>query len=195
MRNRLLFIVTSLLLSFPGTAHAQEDIGLLRALGVHTQSSEPRSPVMLADGSVVFSADDGVHGRELWRSDGTAGGTVLLADIVKGPAGSYPSPIEGIDGVAYFVAAGNVWRTDGTTAGTRPLTHFDAPAMRRAAPDDPPRWAFQPLGDQVAWATRTDDGDAVLTMTDDSPTGVRILDVFPPAQETRELELWASTGY
>lgn len=37
---------------------------------------------------MLFSADDGVVGREVWVSDGTADGTVLLADINPGSASS-----------------------------------------------------------------------------------------------------------
>src|SRR5262245_19861264 len=33
----------------------------------------------------VFAADDGVHGSELWISDGTADGTQMLKDIATGP--------------------------------------------------------------------------------------------------------------
>lgn len=43
------------------------------------------------DANVYFTADDGVHGRELWRTDGTPDGTVLLKDIVPGPDGSQPT--------------------------------------------------------------------------------------------------------
>ena len=37
-------------------------------------------------GTLFFTADDGIHGRELWTSDGTEEGTVLVKDIDPGPA-------------------------------------------------------------------------------------------------------------
>ncbi len=48
------------------------------------------SPTLLTpfNGAIYFSADDGVNGRELWKTDGTQGGTVLVKDILTGPNGS-----------------------------------------------------------------------------------------------------------
>ena len=78
----------------------------------------------LGDGWVLFSADDGAHGRELWATDGTAAGTALVEDINPGGGSSIQAftPLGG--GRALFAAddgarGQELWVTDGTAAGTR----------------------------------------------------------------------------
>ena len=90
-----------------------------------------------AQGEVFLYAVDATHGSELWRTDGTTGGTSLVKDIQPGSAGScecrephrYGYPFQGSEAMlAYgdnvvFAAADNVhgselWRSDGTDVGT-----------------------------------------------------------------------------
>ena len=40
------------------------------------------------NGTLFFTADDGVNGQELWKSDGTAAGTTLVKDIYPGHTAS-----------------------------------------------------------------------------------------------------------
>ena len=80
------------------------------------------SPAYVFDDIVYFTADDGEHGKELWRSDGSRIGTYMLKDINSGQGGSvqYGShwPIE-YQGELYFGANdGELWKTDGTYDGT-----------------------------------------------------------------------------
>ena len=75
----------------------------VRDLAPGAGASAPRGLAALGD-TVVFSAETGDAGREPWASDGTAAGTVRLADVK--PARAPPSPTRSPrpGGTAYFVA-------------------------------------------------------------------------------------------
>ena len=55
-------------------------------------------------GSVFFVADDGTTGEELWRTDGTVAGTVIVSDLLFGPEGSMPRSLVDRNGSLAFVA-------------------------------------------------------------------------------------------
>jgi ELWxxDGT repeat protein len=44
-------------------------------------------------GTLYFTANDGTHGYELWRTDGTKSGTALVADLYPGKKDSLPDDI------------------------------------------------------------------------------------------------------
>ncbi len=73
------------------------------------------------NGTLFFLADDGSNGYELWKSDGTAAGTVLVKNIRSSPG--LPRSLTNVNGTLYFVANDGstgyeLWKCDGTTAGT-----------------------------------------------------------------------------
>jgi ELWxxDGT repeat protein len=74
------------------------------------------------DDKSFFIADDGVLGHELWKTDGTKGGTLLVKDI-NPLTSSNPYSLFIFKGEIYFSANDGVlghelWKTDGTESGT-----------------------------------------------------------------------------
>ena len=84
--------------------------------------SAPSSIVPTSLGS-FFAANDILLGNELYKSDGTAGGTTLVRDIEPGGFSSFPGQFTQVGGTVFFTATtGNrgteLWKTDGTSFGT-----------------------------------------------------------------------------
>ena len=99
-----------------------------------------------AGDTLFFSADNGNYGRELWKSDGTEKGTVLLADINPEKSSQcyyYPYPyckdivkesdpkeLTAVGNTLFFSADdGNngreLWKSDGTEKGTLRVTDIN----------------------------------------------------------------------
>ncbi len=66
-------------------------------------SSLPQS-FGLFNGTTFFAANDGINGPELWMTDGTTGGTVLVKDIYPGSYGSGPRYLTVYSGRLFFSA-------------------------------------------------------------------------------------------
>ncbi|MCS7161672.1 MAG: hypothetical protein RMJ19_14470, partial [Gemmatales bacterium] len=86
---------------------------------IHAGGSSIPQNLVSFGGYVYFSADDGIHGRELWRTDGTAAGTQLVADLAPGSASSDPQMFTPLGSWLYFTAyradvGVELWRTNGT---------------------------------------------------------------------------------
>jgi len=141
------------LVVFDGTT-----ISLVKDIRPGSASSNLYSLTPFGNG-VLFIADNGTNGFELWKSDGTTVGTQMVADVRPGAQSGCLST--GWNGVFYdsFVYAPysaqravfladdgstgmELWRTDGTAAGT--VLHADIqPGMLGSWPGKPVRCGSQ----------------------------------------------------
>ena len=108
---------SELFIADPGTLDLLADI---QAPIQNTKSSQPRSTVRLGD-KLLFTADDGLHGRELWIHGPTS--TRLVLDLVPGSTGSDPSQLCAFGDKVVFSASTpstgiELFVTDGTAHGT-----------------------------------------------------------------------------
>lgn len=101
-------------------------INALLIKDINTQfAASSSSPADFTDvnGTLFFTAITATAGRELWKSDGTAAGTVLVKDINPGSGFSFPSSLTNVNGTLYFAANDGtsgveLWKSDGTESGT-----------------------------------------------------------------------------
>jgi ELWxxDGT repeat protein len=123
-------------------------------------------------GYFYFAATDGRNGttgRELWRTDGTPGGTTLVKDIRLGNGDSSPSKIVASDTSVFFVATDGIhgqqlWKSDGTAAGTISISSL---------PTNAAITAIYPIGDGACYTVAYDNflGPVVLFRTDGTANG------------------------
>jgi choice-of-anchor C domain-containing protein len=98
--------------------------GLGNAFAVDDLGWNFQPDLINVDGTLFMGADDGVHGLEVWKSDGTAVGTVLVKDVNPGSGGSMPrgASFASLNGQLYFAVHqfvdSGIWRSDGTAEGT-----------------------------------------------------------------------------
>lgn len=143
-------------------------------------------------GFLYFTADDGLHGRELWRSDGTAEGTELVSDICPGPCTSLPVDLTVFGNLIGFRATDGVhgeevWVTDGTREGTR-MPQDLCPGACRAFPH-----SLIAVGGRLFFVTPVRQGKLRerLMVTDGTAAGTRIVldpDEYRPFRMIGEMQ-------
>ena len=122
----------------PGNSGLVKDINT-----VSTHTSWEKAMVTMG-GVLYFIADDGVHGDELWRSDGTMGGTNMVIDlnptrqsiiggsiVDENPGTNFGEIVAGDEKIFFSAAVGNdeireLYVSDGSNSGTLKISEtFD----------------------------------------------------------------------
>ena len=145
--------------------------------------SEPED-LTAFQGELWFVADDGIHGRELWKTDGTPSGTQLAIDLLPGPEGFFSGPTTLRDGYLAVLGAQlilarrtstlglEMWATDGTPGGTQFLV--DCGPGGFAPPTLLPH-THAVAGGRLFFGADVAFGDDGLWVTDGTPAGTQRL--------------------
>lgn len=133
-----------------------------------------------------FFAENGEHGRELWKTDGTIAGTTLVKDLTPGASGTELVSLYEANGRLVFITVVHhpwtnrgrddytLWSSDGTAAGTVKLIEFETTHWFKA----------KQVGERVAIATHplvegsTSINDALLYFTDGTAAGTSLVKAF-----------------
>jgi ELWxxDGT repeat protein len=91
------------------------------------------------NGTLFLRAYEGTYGTELWKSDGSSAGTVIVKDINPGSANSGPGRLINVNGTLFFVAddgtnGQELWKSNGTSAGTVLVKDIN-PGSGNSSPD------------------------------------------------------------
>ncbi|HWA78067.1 MAG TPA: MYXO-CTERM sorting domain-containing protein [Polyangiaceae bacterium] len=164
---------------------------LVKDLRPGFSTSVPGFPPVVANGILYFKTDDGVHGVELWQSDGTPAGTHLVKDVYpgesSGTANTNGNYLLAVGSQVYFAGTQvdtgtELWRTNGTEAGTVLIKDLqDLPSYRSSYP-----LALNELNGRVVFTSSESDGlsATALYVTDGTDAGtLRLLSTVRTASE------------
>jgi hypothetical protein len=188
----LLVAATTAAISSPNLPRVRADAlsppELVKDIRPGVESSDAAEFTVL-DGVVYFRANDGAHGFELWRTDGTTVGTQLVIDLNPGTPNGFPANLAAANGHLFFnafntaeIAGSKVWRSDGTATGTILLADTFPDLPGAGTPSGPPLPSgFTALDSEIVLFTALDPDSYVEPWkTDGTPAGTtRLKDLHP----------------
>lgn len=204
-------------LYFSGIANISEGNELYRTDGTVTelvkniatgagQSSYP-SDFMVAGGELYFGASDQVNGQELWKTDGTSSGTIIVRNITPGSGSTSIILLGELNGKLLFSASSStlgreLWVSDGTTIGTQNLLDINTgagdgikPVNSEIYPKDFYKYFSNPyIYNGIYYFAGNDGTNGVeLWQTDGTAGGTKMLNQIAPSTGSSNIN-WIFVG-
>ncbi|MES2596249.1 MAG: ELWxxDGT repeat protein [Verrucomicrobiota bacterium] len=158
--------------------------------GLASMDPSKLSYLTVVGNTLYFVADDDVNGRELWKSDGTVAGTVMVKDINIKPdgtgktMGSDPTELRNVNGKLFFLAndgdnGRELYTSTGTAAGTTMVSTGTRTGLV-TGPNDAGIESLTVIKDVLSFTA--DDGvvGREIWISDGTKTGTNVLTEFVP---------------
>lgn len=153
--------------------------GMPQLLTAANAFNGPVTEIVAVGNVTYFVASTASQGSELWKSNGSAAGTVLVKDILPGAGGSSPHGLTNWNGTLFFAADNGLdgielWKSDGTAIGTTMVKNI------RSAGNSSNPHNFKQVGATLYFAADDGASGVELWRTDGSEAGtVRVKNISP----------------
>lgn len=131
-------------------------------------------------------------GAELWKSDGTTEGTVMVKELAPGTASSAPSWLTAAGDTLFFTASASgafteLWKSDGTASGTALVKDINPTGS--ASPSILTAW-----GSRVAFTANDGIHGRELWVSDGTDAGTTMVGDLSPGSSSTSIEQIAGVG-
>lgn len=188
MRTKLL-----LLISFFVTYAAQAQQQVFTGWDINPGGDAGIYDMKEFNGSLYFSASNNVNGLELWKSDGTPGGTAMLKDIYSGSGSSTPAWFASLNNKLFFQAEDangvELWVTDGTTGGTSMVKDINLTGSINSNPQQ-----LTAVGNLIYFTADNGPDGYELWVTDGTPGGTQMIKDIKPTGSSSPAYFTAFAG-
>lgn len=172
------------------TGAFSQSVSLVKDIFPGSEGSGIRQPVVF-NGKMYFNSDDGIHQNELWVSDGTLEGTMLVKDI--NPSGeSSITELTVLGDKLIFSAADEsgyeLWASDGTENGTFKVLDIN-PGEESSVPGE-----FTVIGNQAFFQANDGTNGYELWVTDGTTAGTHMVKDINPSDGSYPSQLIAYNG-
>ena len=181
-----------------GTAQGTKKVTIPKDLAIYPWQgyADTENTIAVFKNELYLPISDGVHGFELYKTDGTANGTIRVADINASRNDDASSPIGGawFNDEYYFAADDGIhgyelWKTNGTNTGTGLVKDIDT-GFGSSSPQ-----SFREYNNELYFVAR-DTGGSALWKTDGTSAGMsKVMTLLSSQDATNTFNFYIPSYY